>query len=153
MIFFVACDTHKSYAYGDNKSIVIGYELDGVYIVRATGRATKKDMMSIERTQAILQAKKRAVYDMTFSILTSANIAEKSIKPIVLEVNAKDKYAEYFNVFFSDNGDWKNYAEVAGTRYAGTHFYKTSNERICTMAVKVNREALRKKLKEDKIIK
>lgn len=147
-----ACGLHKTYAYGNHESIVIGSELDGTYIVRSTGKSTKVDVRGIARTRAMELAKKRAVYDITFSILVCNNMEEKSLKPVLTEVNVKQKHEDYFNNFFANDGEWKSFASTAGTRYLATKFYRTNTDMVCTMSVIVDRKGLIQKFKDDNIL-
>lgn len=152
-LLLCSCGVHKTYAYGDHESTIIASELDGNYVVRATGRSTKVNVRGIARTRAMELAKKRAVYDVTFSTLICINTADKSLKPVLPEVNIKQKQEEYFNNFFSDNGPWRQYASTAGTRYLATKFYRSKTDMVCTMSVIVDRKGLIQRYKEDNILR
>lgn len=153
VLLLCACSEFKTFAYGDYETRVIGTELDGIYVVRVAGRSTKNDVPATARTRAMRQAEKRAVYDMTFLILNSNITNEKSLKPVLTEVNVRQKHQEYFDDFFADNGPWKKYMSNAGSRYTATKFYKTGTDVVCVMSVKVNRRGLIEKFRQDNIIK
>ncbi len=149
----VSCGTHKTAAYGDRESVIVEYAQDGVYIVQCRGRATKQDVLETARYAAMDAAKKRALHDVIFKILVCRNMDQKTLKPILLEVNAERKYETYFLDFFSKNGDWEKYVNRSGSRVKATHFSKTRDEMVVDMYVDVDRAALAQKLKDDGILK
>ncbi|MDP5076044.1 MAG: hypothetical protein NWP82_06130, partial [Flavobacteriales bacterium] len=60
------------------------------------------------RFDAVEQAKKNAINEVLFKgILNGKPECER--KPLVPEVNAREKYASYFNAFFADGGEYLNY--------------------------------------------
>lgn len=89
------CATTKSISsYYDFKTECLGITYDGSQILRVWDDGTKKN-------DAIEQAKKRAVRDVILYGISSGS-SECNTKPLVLEVNAEEKYESYFNAFFSD---------------------------------------------------
>lgn len=56
------------------------------------------------RTDAIEQAKKNAVRDVLFKGV-AAGSRECSVRPLVTEVNAQERYAYYFNDFLETEGN------------------------------------------------
>lgn len=59
-------------------------------------------------------AKKNAVADIIFSGLIDGN-ASCETKPLVPEVNAKDKYKSFFDDFFQDNGTYTKFISNSRT--------------------------------------
>ncbi len=153
-VSFTSCGVHKTSAYASQESIVIADEMNGVYVIQTRGSATTRYLKSSARTRAMQDAKKRALHAVLFQTLVcQGTMQQTSLRPLVLEVNAEQKYESYFNDFFRDNGAWEDFATEAGNRYRGTSFSKTKHEYVCDMPVRVDRAGLRKKLIEDNILK
>lgn len=149
-----SCGVHQTSAYATQETMVITNELNGVYVLRARGRATTNDVRGVARTNAMHAAERRALRDILFATLICKDDAQgSSLKPLVPEVNAEQKYHTYFTNFFADKGEWRRYASPAGSRYLATKFSKTQNEYVCEMSVRIDRNALREKLIADQIIR
>lgn len=148
-----ACGAHKSQAYYDYKSKIIGTELDGTYTIRAYGRARNA-------ADAYEQARKQAVYDVCFNDIqfatgTSAS-SSKTLHPLIDEVNAKTKYEDYFNAFLADKGEYENYTNFCSKnerRILSSKFARTDAQTVAQVTVCVDRKALKEKLIKDNIIK
>ena len=90
--------TSSYYTY---KTECLGVELDGSQTLRAWGTGkNKKD--------AIEQAKKNAIHDILFQGIHDGQ-SKCSVKPLLTEVNAADKYEDYFNAFFQDKGSYQTF--------------------------------------------
>lgn len=146
MLFVGESSKKTSQAYYDYKSQVIGTELDGSYTIRAWGRARNK-------MDAYEQARKTAVYDVIFNGVESANSTIDPLKPLLLEVNAKEKYEDYFNKFFRDNGDFEKYVSIKEKRIGSTKYKKTDTQTMAQVTLCVYRSELKAKLIEDGILK
>jgi len=90
------------------KTECMGVELDGSQTVKAWGNGRN-------RSDAVEQAKKNAVRDIIFFGLIEGK-QECKQKPLILEVNAQEKYEDYFNKFFADGGEYKNYISLRDER-------------------------------------
>ena len=102
LLVFAGCSSKKSVSsYHSFESECLGVELDGSETLRAWGRGKN-------RTDAIEQAKKNAVRDVLFKGV-AAGSRECSVRPLVTEVNAQERYAYYFNDFFRDGGEYLKY--------------------------------------------
>ena len=99
------------------KTECLGVELDGSETVKAWGNGRN-------RSDAVEQAKKNALRDVIFFGLVEGKQDCKQ-KPLILEVNALEKYEDYFNKFFADGGDFKNYISLRDERI----FDKVSRDR------------------------
>jgi hypothetical protein len=88
----------------NKESECLGLELDGSQTIKAwgTGRG---------RGDAISQAKKNAVRDVLFNGIRNGK-QECNQKPIIFEVNAQEKYEDYFNQFFKDGGIYENFISM-----------------------------------------
>ena len=150
MLLSAGCGTRKSQAYYDQKSKVIGTELDGSYTIRAWGRARNA-------ADAYVQAQKQAVYDVIFSeiqfVSGQAPSSTGVLRPLIYEVNARQKYEDYFNAFFADGGEYKNFCSMKEKRQLSTNYSKTDSQTTAQVTVCVWRAKLRDKLTADGIIK
>ena len=67
-------------------------------------------------------------------------------------MNAREKYENYWNAFFSDKGEWTNYASLKDKRLTTTRYQRDGRQMIETVTVTVDRAKLQQKLREDGII-
>jgi len=122
--------------------------MDGSQTVKAWGNGRN-------RWDAIEQAKKNAVKDVLFNgIYEGKQECEK--RPVVAEVNAQQKYETYFNKFFADDGEYKNFVSLKDERIG----QKVSRDRKGArqsvthgVVVRVLRAELKQKMIEDGILK
>lgn len=91
----------KVSSYIPTKTVYMNTERDGSLTLRAYGHGKN-------RNDAIKQAAKNAVHDVIFEGVEVANNPQLS-KPLVTTVNAEEKYATFFNSFFADGGEYKNF--------------------------------------------
>lgn len=145
-LFFSGCITYHHTAYYDFKTKLIGTELDGSYTVTAWGRAR-------HGLDAYNQAKKQAVYDILFTGVEPQTSNLTRQQPLLLEVNAKTKYQDYFDNFFKDNGEYLKYCSMNDKRWRSSDFYRSDRQVVCKATVLVYRSKLKRKLIEDNIIK
>ncbi len=90
------------------KTECLGVELDGSETVKAWGNGRN-------RSDAVEQAKKNALRDVIFFGLVEGKQDCKQ-KPLIFEVNAQEKYEDYFNKFFADGGEFKNFISLRDER-------------------------------------
>lgn len=83
------------------ESECLGVELDGSQTIKSWGFGNSKN-------DAIEQAKKNAVRDVLFKGIRNGK-QECNQKPVINEVNAQEKYEDYFNKFFADGGLYKTF--------------------------------------------
>jgi hypothetical protein len=140
------CGTPKSQTYYDQKAQIIGTELDGTYAIRCWGRGRNAE-------EAMRELMKQAVYEVVFNGVTSASSNIQSLKPLILTVNAKDKYAEWSNVFFADGGDYLKYCSKHDRRTGSSRFIKNRDQVLCQGVVSVDVAGLKILLKGKEIIK
>ena len=86
------------------ESECMGVEGDGSQTLKAWGTGNSKN-------DAVEQAKKNAVRDVLFKGIRDGK-SECNVKPVINEVNAQEKYEDYFNKFFSDDGPYKNFISM-----------------------------------------
>ena len=136
-------------AYYDKEVEWLGVELDGSQTVRVWGVGrNKKD--------AVEQAKKNAVRIVLFKGIQSG-MKGCNTKPVVFEVNAEEKYEDYFNVFFMDGGEYSKYISMKDEKRVNLfkkdkdkekskHFVKYG------VTVRVLRAELKKRMEDDNIL-
>jgi hypothetical protein len=130
------------------KTECLGVELDGSQTVKSWGNGRN-------RFDAIEQAKKNAVRDVLFNgVYEGKQDCEK--RPVVPEVNAQQKYERYFNEFFKDNGEYKNFVSLKDERIGQkiSRDRKGARESVTHgVVIRVLRSDLKQKMIEDQIIK
>jgi uncharacterized lipoprotein NlpE involved in copper resistance len=145
-LLLAGCSAQKktagNYTY---KTECLGIEMDGSQTVKTWGNGKN-------RFDAIEQAKKNAVRDVLFNgILEGKSDCEK--RPVVSEVNAQVKYETYFNKFFTDKGEYKDYISMKDTQL-GVREIKGARESVTIgVVVRVLRPELKQKMIADGILK
>ncbi len=125
----------------------LGVEGDGSQTVRVTGSGRN-------RTDAIEQAKKDAVYAVIFEgIRVNAATGGCNTKPLIYEHNAREKYEEYFDIFFADGGEYSKYATLEDKKIRSNSKSKNKYFKNYRIIVRVLRPELKARLKSDHIIK
>ncbi len=148
-LLFSSCRTNtqiaNEYAFVSFETECLGVELDGSQTLRAWGKGKNK-------SDAIEQAKKNAVKDVIFKGINGGS-GECNKRPLVLEVNAQEKYEYYFNIFFRDGGEYKKYVSSEDENRTSRIKAKHSTQENYGVVVRVKRAELRQRLIEDNIIK
>lgn len=145
LLTLCSCGSRRSEAYYDYKTQLIGSELDGSYTLLSWGRARNAP-------DAFVQAQKQAVLDVIFNGV-NGNTADKSLKPLIYDMDAREKYQEYFDAFFADKGDWRKYSSLKEKRAISSNYARTRKQSLCQTTVCVFRSQLRQRLIDDGIIK
>ena len=147
LLFLNACNNKQTVtsSYYTYKTECLGVELDGSQTRRAWGTGkNKKD--------AIEQAKKNAIHDILFQGIHDGQ-SKCSVKPLLTEVNAADKYEDYFNAFFQDKGSYQTF--VSGEENGRTTRIQEAikNQLKYGIVVRVFRSELKRRLQADGILK
>lgn len=144
MMLLASCTTTKSTAYMTYETQCLGVELDGSQTLLAWGEGKNK-------ADAEEQAKKNAVRDVIFKGI-QAGKSDCTKLPLVNTPNARQKYEDYFNAFFADGGDYKNYISMSDQkrRSGDKEHYQYGEKRSVT--VRVLRSELKKRLQNDGIL-
>lgn len=122
----------------------MGVEQDGSQTLRAWGKGTNKG-------DAIEQAKKNAVADVLFKGIKGTGECNQT--PLVPEVNARERYAKYFNPFFADGGEYRKFVkEETGGNYSRLEAPGSSTTNY-GIIVTVDREGLRQQLEKDGVLR
>lgn len=144
----VGCAEKTVASFYSYKTECMGVELDGSQTLKAWGNGRN-------RADAVEQAKKNAVRDVIFNGISDGK-KECNTKPLVFEVNAQQKHENYFNAFFADGGEYKNYVSLRDERIFDkiSRDGKRNSESVTHgLVVRVLRAELQQKLKQDGIIK
>ena len=112
---------------------------NGNYIMMAWGAGSTKK-------EAINQAQRNAISDIIFK---GVNKSSCSIRPLITEVQAQEKYREYISNFFEE--DYLNYISLE--RKSSKSKMKSRSQTTYGTKVKIDVEGIRKKLRTDNIIK
>jgi hypothetical protein len=125
----------------------LGSELDGSYTLKAWG-------IGRNAVDAFEQARKNAVRDVIFKGISKGK-EDCQIKPILMEVNAYDKYRDYFNKFFADKGPYNKFVNYKDKRTGSSipERQRTNAEIKKGVIVRVLSAQLREKLIQDNILK
>lgn len=124
----------------------ISVEQDGSQTLRVFGKGRN-------RSDAMEQAKKDAVYEILFKGVQKGNEGY-NLRPIVTEVNARERYQDYFDIFFMDGGEYLKYVSMADKRLGSTKKIKDSAAQVGYMVtVRVLIPELRQRLRQDGILK
>ena len=127
----------------------MGVEMDGSQTVKAWG-------MGRNREDAVEQAKKNGVRDVLFKGINNGK-QDCNTKPVIFEVNAQEKYEDYFNAFFADQGAYKEF--ITGEDGSDMHFSvvqgrkKHEDQVTYGVIIRVQRAKLKDRMIADKIIK
>jgi len=146
VVLAAGCGSRRSQAYYDYKSKIIASELDGAYTIRAFGRARNG-------IDAYEKAQKQAVRDVILVGVESSDATVTPLKPLLLEVNAEQKYEDYLNAFFAENGPWKQYCNLRQRRILSSNFSRTDAQVLAQVSVTVFRNELKARLIADGILK
>jgi hypothetical protein len=122
----------------------ISKEMDGSLTLRVWGTGRNK-------TDALEQAKKQAVYDVLFKGITRGN-NDYNMRPIMTEVNARQRYQDYFDIFFMDRGEYRKYISMEDKRAGSTRTRRNYRDVTVGTTVRVLVPQLRARLKEDGLL-
>ena len=98
------------------------------------------------------QACKRAVREIIFKGIEVPGNAFMS-KPLITEVNAEEKYQDFFNVFFMDKGDYRKFVTTEDKRVGSTVETKADAMVKQTLTIRILRAELKQYLIEHGVIK
>ena len=149
MLFICAMSLFNVYAqknpvYARSSIRCMGVELDGSQTLRVQGYGRN-------RSDAKEQAMKNAVWAVIFDGIRDG--AEGcNMRPLVTEVNAKERYEDYFNLFFADNGEYKKYVSLRDTKKRSGGRAKDKLGYAYDLTIRVLRAELKARLKADNLI-
>ena len=138
-------DAQTQTIYARSSVRCMGVELDGSQTLRVQG-------FGRNRLDAKEQAKKNAVWAVIFDGIREGT-GGCNMRPLVTEVNAKERYEDYFNLFFADNGPYKEYVSLKDTKYRSGGRSKDKLGYAYDLTIRVLRAQLKERLKADNVIK
>ena len=145
MLILTGCGSRKSQTYYNMPSQLLSANYDGSYVIRVQVR-------SKDGVVAFRDAQRKAVQEVIFDGVKAANSGVQDLKPLCFDLNAREKYEDYWNAFFSDNGPWKEYASYKDRRVVTTRYERDGRQMIETGTVTVDRARLKARLQADGII-
>ncbi|MBO4380140.1 MAG: hypothetical protein J5784_03975 [Muribaculaceae bacterium] len=122
----------------------LGSSMDGTVRLQAWGTGAT-------RAEAIENAKRNAVRDIIFNGIKSGS-SECNHNPLIYEVNAREKYENYFNAFFVNGGAYTLYTSLASETLTSRSKAKGNVQQNYGVVVTVNRAALQQRLIQDGVI-
>lgn len=142
-----SCNVHKvsTEAYYSTKCVYLNDEGDGSITVRAYGRGAY-------RNDAVEQARKNAVRQVIFEGVDVPGNVSLS-RPLILEVNAAEKYESFFNNFFKDDGPYTQFFARKDRRLRTNEKVWTDTQVKIATTIRIFRSDLKEYLKENNIIK
>ena len=103
------------------------------------------------RADAKEQAMKNAVWAVIFDGIREG-VEGCNMRPLVTEVNARERYEDYFNIFFADNGAYKEYVSLRDTKKRSAGKEKDKVGYSYDLTIRVLRAQLKARLKADNVI-
>ena len=124
-----------------------GVGTDGTYLVKVWSYSKKANV-------AIDQAKKNAVHGIVFKGFAGGAQGCTAQKPLASSPAIEQERADFFDIFFADNGKYMKYVGSSGDNNIGSgDRVKVGKEYKIGIIVSVQKEALRKDLEAAGIIK
>jgi hypothetical protein len=145
----LVCSIAMAQSYGAPYSSIkcLNVELDGSITVRITGEGRN-------RFDAKEQARKNAVYNVLFKGVQVENQRNTPLtRPLILEVNAEERHAEFFAAFFADGGKYKDFVSMNDRKDHTNEKVKKDIQVGWSLTVRIKRAELKKYLEEEGIIK
>lgn len=144
-VMSVGVQAQSVVSFHDQPVECLGVELDGSQTLRSMGSGNTK-------SDAVEQAKKNAVWAVIFDGIRQGK-AGCDMRPLLNEANAREKYEEYFNIFFADGGEYKKYVSMEDQKRRSKDKSKNKYYKNYTITVRVLRSELKARLKQDNVLK
>jgi hypothetical protein len=125
----------------------LGVAMDGSLTLKVMG-------IGRNRKDAVNQAKKAAIRDVLFKGIYAGS-PECERRPVLPIVNIQKSREDYFNAFFSENGDYLQFAAVDKRwKYRGSATGSKGDGRgySCIVAICVHKSLLRQKMVEEGLL-
>lgn len=122
----------------------LGVAHDGSQTLLSWGSGKNKEA-------AIEQATKNAVQAVIFKGILDGNKG-CDVRPLINEPNAREKYEDYFNAFFAEGGDYKQFTSYEDMKRGSKDKYRGQYANTWSVTVRVFRSDLKRKLQEDNIL-
>jgi len=145
LVLATACAKKTNAVYYTYKTQCMSLELDGSQTLLSWGNGK-------DRADAVEQAKKNAISDVLFNGILEGK-AGCNVKPLVPEVNARDKYDDYFNKFFADGGPYTAYLNLIDEKSHSREKKASNYSATYSVTVRVLQPQLKERLIADGILK
>ena len=144
LTFQLGANAQTQALYAHSSIRCMGVELDGSQTLRVQGYGRN-------RSDAKEQAMKNAVGAVIFDGIRDG-VEGCNMRPLVTEVNAKERYEDYFNVFFADGGAYKQYVSLRDTKKRSGGRVKDKIGYSYDLTIRVLRAELKARLRSDNVI-
>lgn len=122
----------------------LGKNYDGTQIVKTWG--TGDDIKSAQ-----IRAYQEALNDILFEGIRNGN-SDCEVRPLVTEVNALEKYESYFNHFFSEKGNYRDFIKQTRNNKKVLRNNRSNMKEAYAYVIEVDVPSLRQQLRTDDII-
>ena len=147
MLLSAWCASAQTYGAPYSSIRCMNIELDGSITVRVSGSGRN-------RLDAKEQARKNAVYNVIFKgVKVEGHTNSEISRPLVFEVNAEEKYADFMYEFFADNGKYLEFTSMDDRRALSNRKISGGKQVEWSITLRVLRPQLRRYLMEQGIIK
>ena len=133
-----------AYSYVTFETTCLGSSMDGTMRVMAWGTGPSKAI-------AIENAKRNALRDVIFKGIKSGS-AECNKNALTYEMNAQERYEDYFNAFFADGGAYLRYVSLDDETLTSRSKAKGNVQEGYGVVVRVDRAGLKQRLLRDRVI-
>lgn len=133
-----------AYSYVTFETTCLGSSMDGTMRVMAWGTGPTTAV-------AIENAKRNALRDVIFKGINSGS-PECNHNALTYEINAQERYEDYFNAFFAEGGAYMRYATLADETLTSRTKANGNVQKGYSVVVRVNRSALKQRLIDDHVI-
>ncbi|MCC8037876.1 MAG: hypothetical protein LIP02_07070 [Bacteroidales bacterium] len=139
-----SCRSTQTSAYQSYETRCLGVEHDGTQTLLAWGEGSNK-------ADAVEQARKNAVYDVIFNGITAGKDG-CSAAPLLNIPNARERFQEYFDIFFLDGGEYQKFCSSADMRARSGEKEKYRQGEKRSITVRIDRQGLKKRLQDDGVL-
>lgn len=139
----LGCKTPIS-GYYSYETECLGKNYDGTQIVKTWG--TGDDMRSAQ-----VRAYQEALHDILFNGIRNGN-SDCDVRPIITEVNALEKYDNYFSHFFSRKGNYQDFVKQTRNNKKAVVNSRSNMREAYAYVIEVDVPSLKQQLKNDNII-
>ncbi|MDE7334711.1 MAG: hypothetical protein K2N10_00170 [Muribaculaceae bacterium] len=142
-----SCRGHQtvadSYANYQFPTTCVNVSPTGSLTVRSWGNGHNK-------ATAIEDAKRKALNELIFSGIKGSN--NPLCKALVTEVNARERYAEYFDRFFANGGEYRKFVKETSATDDSRVKAKNNGRESYGVTLDIDRSALRSQLVNDGLL-
>ena len=147
-LIICSCSSRKGVSgYYSYQTSCLGTDFDGTQVLKAFGTGKTE-------IEAIENAKKTAINDVLFKGIRSGK-EDCRLRPLIIEVNANEKYEDYFNDFFKIEGQYLEFTTISKKPILAKLFKGKKTRKLDVayeVIVKVYMSNLKQHLMRDQII-